>query len=258
MKRIESTQNSLVKHWKKLVTTRKERDKFSEFLVEGFHLTEEALKEKALVKSLIVREGVDIPEEWDVAEVPHYSVTAQVAKEISETEHSQGIFAHCAQPEFTEEEQQRWSTLLLIDAVQDPGNIGTMIRTASASGVDAVILGKGCADPFNPKTVRSAQGSHFQIPVVKGDLRDWTDQLKSRNIPIFGTALTNATPVHETEAQENFALIVGNEGSGVDPQLLQKTDQNLVIPLYGSAESLNVAVATGILLYGLVPKSKVE
>lgn len=255
MKRIESLQNSLVKHWKKLGTTRKERDKFSEFLVEGFHLTEESLKKKELVKSLIVREGVDIPESWDIEDVPLYSVTAAVAKEISETEHSQGIFAHCAQPEFTVQDQQAWTRLLLIDAVQDPGNIGTMIRTASAAGIDAVILGKGCADPFNPKTVRSAQGSHFQIPVVKGELAEWVQQMHDAAIPVFGTALQEAIPVHEAETQEKFALIVGNEGSGVSPELLQLTKQNLMVPLYGSAESLNVAVATGILLYSLVSKN---
>lgn len=255
MKRIESLQNSLVKHWKKLGTTRKERDKFSEFLVEGYHLTEESLKKKELVKSLIVREGVDIPDSWNIDGVTLYSVTAAVAKEISETEHSQGIFAHCAQPEFTEQDQQNWTRLLLIDAVQDPGNIGTMIRTASAAGIDAVILGKGCADPFNPKTVRSAQGSHFQIPVVRGELGDWLPQLKNADIPVFGTALQQAIPVHEAETKEKFALIVGNEGSGVAPELLQLTEQNLMVPLYGSAESLNVAVATGILLYSLVPKN---
>ncbi|QHJ71665.1 TrmH family RNA methyltransferase [Planococcus halotolerans] len=255
MKRIESLQNSLVKHWKKLGTTRKERDKFSEFLVEGFHLTEESLKKKDLVKGLIVREGVDIPDSWNIEGVTLYSVTAAVAKEISETEHSQGIFAHCAQPEFTEEDQQNWTRLLLIDAVQDPGNIGTMIRTASAAGIDAVILGKGCADPFNPKTVRSAQGSHFQIPVVRGELGEWVPQLKYADIPVFGTALQGAIPVHEAETKEKFALIVGNEGSGVSPELLVQTEQNLMVPLYGSAESLNVAVATGILLYSLVPKN---
>ncbi|TAA70473.1 TrmH family RNA methyltransferase [Planococcus salinarum] len=255
MKRIESLQNSLVKHWKKLGTTRKERDKFSEFLVEGFHLTEESLKKKELVKSLIVREGVDIPQGWDIEDVPLYSVTAAVAKEISETEHSQGIFAHCAQPEFTVQDQQAWTRLLLIDAVQDPGNIGTMIRTASAASIDAVVLGKGCADPFNPKTVRSAQGSHFQIPVVKGELTEWVQKMHDAAIPVFGTALEEAIPVHEAETQEKFALIVGNEGSGVSPELLVLTEKNLMVPLYGSAESLNVAVATGILLYSLVSKN---
>ncbi len=255
MKRIESVQNSLVKHWKKLGTTRKERDKFGEFLVEGFHLTEEALKKKDLIKAVIVREGVDIPLSWEVSDVPQYSITAAVAKEISETEHSQGVFAHCAQPEFGEDEQRTWSKLLLIDAVQDPGNVGTMIRTAAASGIDAVVLGKGSADAYNPKTVRSAQGSNFQIPVVKGELSEWIPVLKEQGVRVFGTSLLHATPVHEAETQEKFALMVGNEGSGVDPVLLQQTDENLVVPIYGDAESLNVAVAAGILLYSLVPKN---
>ncbi len=257
MKRIESLQNSLVKHWKKLSTTRKERDKFSEFLVEGFHLTEEALKKKQLVKGLIVREGTDIPDNWEIDGVTLYVVTAQIAKELAETEHTQGIFAHCAQPQFEDSEQQQWKTLLLVDAVQDPGNIGTMIRTAAGAGIDAVVLGKGSADAFNPKTVRSAQGAHFQVPVVKGDLFDWVEQLKNRSVPVFGTALYKAVPMYEASRQEQFALLVGNEGSGVEPQLLEQTTQNLMVPLYGPAESLNVAVAAGILLYSLVEKNGV-
>ncbi|WP_088006605.1 TrmH family RNA methyltransferase [Indiicoccus explosivorum] len=254
MKRIESPQNSLVKHWKKLVTTRKERDKFNEFLVEGFHLTEEALKEKHLVKGLIVRDGVDIPDGWDTEDLAVYEVSAQVAKEIAETDHPQGIFAHVKQPAHTEEEEKAWRKLLLIDAVQDPGNIGTMIRTAAAAGIDAVVLGKGCADAFNPKTVRSAQGSHFHLPVVKGDLHDWIGRAQAQNIPVYGSALQDATPFYEAQPADEFALVVGNEGSGVDKELLAQTDENLLVPVYGKAESLNVAIATGILLYGLVAK----
>ncbi|AQQ52837.1 TrmH family RNA methyltransferase [Planococcus lenghuensis] len=254
MKRIESPQNSLVKHWKKLVTTRKERDKFKEFLVEGFHLTEEALKEKHLIKGIIVRDGVDIPAEWDTEDLVVYEVSTQVAKEIAETEHSQGIFAHVRQPEHGAEDEKSWTKLLLIDAVQDPGNIGTMIRTAAAAGIDAVILGKGSADPFNPKTVRSAQGSHFHLPVVKGELAEWIERTQAQNIPVYGSALHNAKPFYETKPADQFALLVGNEGSGVDPQYLDQADENLLVPVYGSAESLNVAVATGILLYGLVAK----
>lgn len=257
MKRIESLQNSLVKHWKKLSTTRKERDKFGEFLIEGFHLTEEALNKKEGIKGLIVREGTDIPDAWDIEGLTLYVVTAQIAKEIAETEHTQGIFAHCAQPEYDLSVQEQWQTLLLIDAVQDPGNVGTMIRTAAAAGIDAVVLGKGSADVYNPKTVRSAQGAHFQVPIVKGDLFDWVESLKRRSIPVYGTALYQSVPMYEAESKERFALIVGNEGSGVEPQLLEQTDQNLMVPLYGPAESLNVAVATGILLYSLVPKTGV-
>lgn len=249
MKRIESVQNSLVKHWKKLVLTRKERDKSKEFLVEGFHLVEEALKKENTILALIVREGVEIPEKWNVEGIHIVEINAAVANEIAETEQSQGIYAHCRQPQFGEELHTTWRKLLLIDSVQDPGNVGTMIRTADAAGIDAVILGQGTADPFNPKTVRAAQGSHFNIPVVRGELIQWVDQLKASGIRVLGTGLTNAVNYSEVEIDNQFALIVGNEGSGVSDELLAKTDKNVKIPLYGKAESLNVAVATGILLY---------
>lgn len=251
MKRIESTQNSLVKHWKKLVTTRKEREKTGEFLVEGFHLVEEALKNKDQIIQIIVREGVDLPLLWDIDNVMMVEVTPTVAKEIAETETSQGVFAHCKQKEISREDQLKWRKLLLVDAVQDPGNIGTMIRTADAAGIDAVILGKGCADAYNPKTLRSSQGSHFHIPVVRGELEDWIEDLQHNGVKVYGTALQDAIEYTEIKKTDGFALIVGNEGSGIHPQLLSQTDQNVIIPILGQAESLNVAVATGILLYQL-------
>ncbi|MCG7335444.1 RNA methyltransferase [Sporosarcina sp. ACRSM] len=249
MKRIESPQNALVKHWKKLVTTRKERDKSEEFLVEGFHLVEEALKREGIVLTLMVREDIEVPAHWSTENVHIVEINNAVAKEISETEHTQGVYAHCRQPQHAEEEVANWKKLLLVDAVQDPGNVGTMIRTADAAGMDAVILGKGSADPYNPKTVRSAQGSHFNIPVVKGDLFEWVSQLKTVGIRVLGTGLQNAVNHFEIEPQAAFAVIVGNEGSGVDPELLETADETVKIPMYGKAESLNVAVATGILLY---------
>ncbi|WP_332649901.1 TrmH family RNA methyltransferase [Lysinibacillus sp. 54212] len=249
MKRIESTQNALVKHWKKLVTQRKEREKTGEFIIEGFHLVEEALKNKEQIVQIIVRDGVDLPLLWAIDDVQTVQVNDAVAKEIAETEKSQGVFAHCKQKEVSETEMAAWRKVLLVDAVQDPGNIGTMIRTADAAGIDAVILGKGCVDAFNPKTMRSAQGSHFHIPVVRGDLDEWIDRLQDDNVKVFGTALEEAISYKEVDVKDAFALIVGNEGSGISPQLLAKTDQNVIIPIFGGAESLNVAVATGILLY---------
>lgn len=255
MKRIESSQNTQVKHWKKLVSVRKERDKTGEFLVEGFHLVEEALKNRDSVLSLIVREGMNIPTKWNLDGLELIEITMDIAKEIAETEHSQGIYAHCIQPQPTVEQQQSWKRLLFIDAVQDPGNVGTMIRTADAAGLDAVILGKGSADAFNPKTVRSGQGSHFHIPVQKGDLSEWIQALQDKGIPVYGTSLDESVIYNQVDRQNYFALIMGNEGSGLSPELLVQTDLNLKIPLIGQAESLNVAVATGILLYALIPKS---
>ncbi|WP_068983934.1 MULTISPECIES: TrmH family RNA methyltransferase [Lysinibacillus] len=253
MKRIESTQNALVKYWKKLATTRKERERSGEFLVEGFHLVEEALKNNEQVLQLIVREGVELPMLWPIDSVAIVEVTAAVAKEFAETETSQGVFAVCKQPLVDEDVMASWRKVLLIDAVQDPGNIGTMIRTADAAGLDAVILGKGCADLYNPKTLRSAQGSHFHIPVLRGDLEEWIEQLQDNGVPVFGTALDEDAVVYsDIEHTGAFAIMMGNEGSGIHPQLLSMTDQNIIIPILGQAESLNVAVATGIVLYGFV------
>ncbi|AOV07285.1 TrmH family RNA methyltransferase [Sporosarcina ureilytica] len=249
MKRIESIQNALVKHWKKLVQTRKERDKSKEFIVEGFHLVEEALKTENAVLTLMKREDVELPENWNIENVVVNEITRAVAKEISETEQSQGVYAHCRQPEYTEASYRNWKKLLFIDAVQDPGNVGTMIRTADAAGMSAVIIGKGSADPFNPKTVRSAQGSHFNIPVVRGDLTEWIQKAKENDIKVIGTSLEESVLYKEVQPSGKFALIVGNEGSGMSPELLAQTDTNVRIPIHGKAESLNVAVATGILLY---------
>lgn len=126
-----------------------------------------------------------------------------------------------------------------------------MIRTADAAGIDAVVLGEGTADPYNGKTLRSAQGSHFHIPILKRPLDEFTAELKSQGVSIYGTALENGAAYQSVKPEESFALIVGNEGAGVDAGLLQKTDLNLYVPLYGQAESLNVAVAAAILVYHL-------
>lgn len=247
MKYIQSDKNPQVKQWKKL-QTRKERDKSGTFLVEGFHLVEEALKQKEYVEEIILNEKTELPPSWDYGAIPVTVVTDEISRQLAETETTQGIFAVCRQRQQTLESAQ---TFLLIDSVQDPGNLGTMIRTADAAGIDAVIVGKGSVDTYNPKVLRSAQGSHFHLPVISGDLTEWIDRLNEDDIPVYGTALENGSVFTEADSNEAFALLVGNEGSGVNKELLVKTTQNLYIPIYGKSESLNVAVAAGILLYFL-------
>lgn len=248
MKYIQSMQNPQVKQWKKLLT-KKERDKTFTYLVEGFHLVEEALKAEAVIQ-IILSEGTEVPQRLDYGSTPIVTVTPEIFRELSDTETPQGILAVCAVPKKSEalEEGQ---TFLLIDAAQDPGNLGTMIRTADAAGIDAVIVGNGSVDIYNPKVIRAAQGSHFHLPVIRGDLKEWIPRLSEKNIQIYGTALENGHIYTETKAPSSFALLVGNEGSGVNPELLSLTSKNLYIPIFGKSESLNVAVATGILLYFL-------
>ncbi len=248
MKHISSAKNPQVKQWKKLLT-KKERDRSGTFLVEGFHLVEEALMENR-INEIIVHENVELPIKWNYHDIPVTQVTDEVIHALTETEAPQGVLAVCEQTKM-ELTSFKGKRLLLVDAVQDPGNLGTMIRTADASGMDAVIVGEGSVDIYNPKVLRSAQGSHFHLPVLRGNLEEWISQLAENQIPIFGTALENAKVYTEVKPEESFALLVGNEGNGVNPELLKKTSANLYIPIFGKSESLNVAVATGILLYYL-------
>ncbi|MDZ5712418.1 TrmH family RNA methyltransferase [Jeotgalibacillus haloalkalitolerans] len=243
---IQSLQNTKVKEWKKL-TTKKGRDKSGLFLVEGWHLTEEAIKADAVTEA-IVKEGIELPPYMDSVEI-HF-VTEEISLALAETEHTQGVFAVCRQPEAAFDALNA-SNILMLDAIQDPGNIGTMIRTADAAGIDAVILGKGTADPYNAKVLRSAQGSHFHLPILKQDLLSVIEHCKESGIPVYGTSLQGAVTYKEAAPVEKFALIMGNEGAGVNSELLTLTDQNLYIPIYGKSESLNVAIAAGILLYHL-------
>ncbi|MGD6816802.1 TrmH family RNA methyltransferase [Metabacillus sp. 84] len=249
MKRIESAQNPRVKQWRKL-HTRKERDKTGMFLIEGFHLVEEALKQKELVADIIAGENTVFPKSWNLDGMDIYLAADEVVRSLAETETTQGVFAVCRQPA-ANAEAGIWKRLLLLDAVQDPGNLGTMIRTADAAGMDAIILGDGTADAFNAKTIRSSQGSVFHLPIVKGNILNWIHECNKRSIPVYGSALEGAVSYKEISPKPDFAVIIGNEGKGMDPLHLEKTDQNLYIPIKGSAESLNAAVAAGILMYHL-------
>ncbi|MGX2960811.1 TrmH family RNA methyltransferase [Peribacillus sp. JNUCC 23] len=249
MKYIESVKNQKVKQWKKLLT-KKEREQTGTYLIEGFHLVEEALKESDIVREVIVSIEAVIPGKFKLEGTEVTYVTSEVLHAISDTETPQGIAAICDQKKIRFEDLSP-KKVLLIDAVQDPGNIGTMIRTADAAGIDAVILGEGCADAYNPKVIRSTQGSIFHMPVLKGNLTEIIGTLKEQNIPVYGTALEKAVSYDQVEKSETFALLVGNEGQGVDKKLLAQTTQNLYIPIFGKSESLNVGIAAGILMYHL-------
>lgn len=248
MDRIESVKNQKVKQWRKL-HTKKEREATGTFIIEGIHLVEEALKTKEIIKDLILSEDFTTPPHWNVDELSITLVTKDVMKAISDTEAPQGIAAICELQLL--HSADAWNKILLIDSVQDPGNLGTIIRTADAAGIDGVILGEGTVDHYNSKVIRSSQGSIFHLPIVKGNLQEWLQVYNEKQIPTYGTSLQNGVSYREAVSSEQFCLVIGNEGSGVNSELLQKTVKNLYIPIYGGAESLNVAIATGILLYHL-------
>ncbi|KGP71370.1 TrmH family RNA methyltransferase [Pontibacillus yanchengensis] len=242
---ITSVQNGQVKQWRKLKRKRG-REKEQAFLVEGFHLVDEALKSQWEVREIIFREDVDIQNEWQ--SYTWYQVSHEVFDAVSETENPQGVAAVVQMDEL---EWQGGSRVLVLDSIQDPGNLGTLIRTADAAGFDAVLLGKGTVDPFNDKVIRATQGSVFHIPLFFGELEEWIPELQGQGFHVWATSLQQATVYDELEPVTPMALIVGNEGAGVNQSYINMADERVSIPIYGQAESLNVAIASGILMYYL-------
>lgn len=245
---ITSIQNNKVKQWRKLYK-RKERLKTNTFLVEGYHLVEEAKKSGWEIREIILVENKDIPT-W----CQHFSVflvSESVLKHISQTETSQGILAVI---EMKETPLQKNNHVLLLDAIQDPGNLGTIIRTADAAGFGAVILGEETVDVFNDKVIRATQGSLFHIPVISAKLEDMIEELKEVGFTIWASTLEKATYYDELDVPKKVALILGNEGAGIRQVLLEQADTCVKIPIYGKAESLNVGIAASILMYYIKQK----
>ncbi|MDR0614469.1 MAG: RNA methyltransferase [Lactobacillales bacterium] len=250
MKKIISTKNEQLKKWKKL-HTKKGRLLYQEYMLEGFHLVEEAYKAKQKIKVVLyTKRGQS---QWydflnKLNEQQKIFVSDEVMKAISTLPTPQGIVAIVQLKEPSLESfSGRW---LLLDNVQDPGNVGTMVRTADAAGFAGVIFGEGSADFYQAKVLRAMQGSHFHLQILQGDLQEWIVKLKAQNFMIYGTKVDkNAVSFWQLKKADNCALIVGNEGQGVSCKLLAMTDQNVYIPIFGKAESLNVSVAAGILMY---------
>lgn len=242
---ITSLTNGKVKAWRKL-HKRKGRKEQQMFLVEGSHLVEEAWKSGQEIVEIIVEESVPLPA-WS-NDLPVERVSKQVFEHISQTTTPQGIAAVIMmQPHRSVTGNQ----LVMLDAIQDPGNLGTIIRTADAAGMDAVILGKGTVDLYNDKVIRSTQGSLFHIPVFEADLTEEISSLKGRGYEIWATALEDARYYQEMKTPDKIGLVLGNEGAGVQQELLKQADERVKIPIYGKAESLNVSIAAGILMYRL-------
>lgn len=253
---VTSPQNENVKKWKKL-KTKKGRYESQTLLIEGEHLIMEALSAQLPFHAVIFdtgkREAAFRVLESHPIQAPVYELASSLFASVAETDSPQGVAAVVGIPDWSAEEllsrEKSRATYILLDAVQDPGNLGTIVRTAEAAGVTGIWLGKGTVDPFNPKVVRSGMGSLFRMPMVQMNLAEAISLLKKNGVTIVGTSPHGGVYHFEYPFPSNCAILLGNEGRGVDPALMSLVDGKVQIPMPGKTESLNVSVTCAVLIY---------
>lgn len=251
---VTGLQNPVVKAAAEL-KQKKYRTQNGLYLAEGLRTAEEAVAYKAVETLFYVatddERTMRLLEDAAAQNIKLVCVSENVMKKIADTETPQGIIAVCKmrQPKL-ENLLASGKMLLVLDRVGDPGNIGTMLRTADAAGIGGLVLLKGCADIYAPKTVRSSMGSLFHIPVLSGvSEQEFISAAKKAGYDLLVTCLDGADNLYKADLSGRIAFVMGNEAGGVSESLLAQADKRVYIPMAGRAESLNVAMAAGIVMF---------
>ena len=244
---ITSRQNPLMTHLRKLASSRSYRKKSGEYLCDGTKLLAEALKWGAEVKTAVFSEGVDIPPLPDG--VRAVRVSEELMRSVSPMETPQGALFTVALPEVQLPETLSGKHYLVLDGVQDPGNVGTIPRTADAFDCDGVFLVNACADLYNPKTARATMGAIFRCEAYTVTAEELFALLRKSGVPLYGTALRDDTvPLAEANLAR-AAVAIGSEGRGLSQQVLDECAKTLKIPMNPRCESLNAAIAATVVLW---------
>ena len=251
---VTGLQNPVVKAAAEL-KQKKYRTQNGLYLAEGLRTAEEAVAYRAVETLFYVatddERTMRLLEDAAAQNIKLVCVSENVMKKIADTETPQGIIAVCKmRPPKLENLLASGKMLLVLDRVGDPGNIGTMLRTADAAGIGGLVLLKGCADIYAPKTVRSSMGSLFHIPVLSGvSEQEFVSAAKKAGYDLLVTCLDGADNLYKADLSGRIAFVMGNEAGGVSESLLEKADKRVYIPMAGRAESLNVAMAAGIVMF---------
>ena len=244
--RITSRKNPLLQQVKKLLSSRKAREEAGLFVSDGTKLLTEAVKFFPGLETVILSDGIDadIPAHVTLIRVPQ-----DVMESISPMQSPQGALFLCRLPEKTVFRPK--PGMLLLDGIQDPGNLGTMLRTADALNVPVCLL-EGCADPYSHKVVRSSMGAVFRTPVVQSDWETVSAACKVSGIPVAVTALSDRAKDLRQADVASMAVVIGSEGQGVRKEILESADAELIIPMNPHCESLNAAVAATIVMWQMM------
>ncbi len=252
---ITSKDNEMIKHIKKL-KEKKYRDEYKEFIIEGTKMIAEALEEKAKIKSIIICDDCknqgSIPSDlmYEIAKLDCIYVSEKIFNTITDVINPQGIMAILEKPENNENIiDYNNDIFLILDNIQDPGNMGTILRTADSLNIKQIIVSKGSADIYNLKVVRSTMGAIFRVKVVESEnLVKTVRAMKKHKITVYATDLRTDKSIYDVDYKKS-AIVIGNESNGVSSEVLEEASERIKIPMIGKTESLNAAVATSIILY---------
>lgn len=235
-----SINNDKIKNIKKL-QTKKYRDLENKFFIESEHLVEEAYK-SGYLETLIVDENSSFSLDIDTMKI-----NESVKKYLSELESPKDVMGICTKKEGI----IKGNRILILDGVQDPGNLGTIIRSSVAFNVDTIILSDGTVDLYNSKVVRASQGMIFSANIVRGNLLEIIPKLKEEGYEIYATKVTDGFDVRDVNSSHKIGIVMGNEGNGVKKEIFDLSEKYIYINMNKICNSLNVAVATSIILYEL-------
>ncbi len=245
MKEITSINNPLIKELV-LLKNKKQRIVEKKFIVEGYHLVEEAYKRGLLIQVLTTNDQINY------SDIEIIKTTDLVIKKLSSTIEPQGIVGIVRMQQ--RQIKKQYQKYLLLDDVADPGNLGTIIRSSLALGIDALIVSEATVDEYNDKVVRASQGAIFKLPIIRMDLEKAIKTLQEQNIVVYAAAVRNAVDLTKINRTNRFGLILGNEARGIKEEYLNLANQVVKIAMASDVESLNVAMSGGIILYYLMNK----
>lgn len=253
MQVITSKDNEKIKEIRKIKDNKKVRDEKGVYIVEGTKMIEEAIREKVEIETLVIcedcleKETIDSKLLYEIAKYECIYVSDKIFNTLTEVVHPQGVLAIVKQPD-NAKINYKDNMIVVLDNIQDPGNLGTIIRTADAAGLSQVLVTKNSVDAYNPKVIRSTMGAIFRVKVV---IIDNIEQLKQNGYSIVATSLQGNKSIYDIQYKKH-AIIIGNEANGVSKEMLEAADIKAKIPMKGKAESLNASVAASIMIYEYV------
>ncbi|WP_312641982.1 RNA methyltransferase [Hydrogenoanaerobacterium sp.] len=263
MDRITSRENQNIKQVIRLMKSKKERTQSGFFVAEGIKLCMEAVAGGIVIDELYCTAGALEKYSQRLALLCQnakicYEITADIADKLADTSTPQGVYAVCRLPENTlTEGNLTTGRYLALESLQDPGNIGTILRTADAFGIDGVILTADCPDIFSPKVLRSTMGSVFRVPVcITTNLAGLLENLNKTHSTYAATLSERAVSIRTCNLTQAAVAVIGNEGNGLSQDVIDRCTHNMIIDMHGGAESLNAAVAAAVVMWEMSGKAR--